>query len=102
MTKITHSLNVAAGSNRAPGKQYGRSWTTHQAAGGYHGYPNHSHRDKPTDKALENNYAKHVGQWAKSVPIPRGGRVDVQAGSQNRGHLEGTQVKRSYAPKKQW
>lgn len=100
--KITKSLNVAEGANRAPGKQYGRSWSTYQAEGGYKGYPNRSHRDQPSDKALENDYARKVGQWAVSVAMPKAAKIDVEAGSQNRGHLEGTSVNRNYAPKKQW
>lgn len=100
--KITKNLNVAEGSNRQPGKMYGRSWTTYQAEGGYKGYPNHRHRDQPSDKALENSYARSVGQWAVSVKMPASAKIDVQAGSQNRGRLEGTHVNRSYAPKKQW
>lgn len=100
--KITKNLNVAEGANRKPGKMYGRSWETYQASGGYKGYPNHSHRDQPSDKALENDYARKVGQWGVSVPIPKGAKVDVEAGSQNRGRLAGTRVNRSYDPKQRW
>jgi len=88
--KITSSLNVAEGSNRAPGRKYGLDWATYQAVGGYQGAENHRHKIAPSDKALENSYQRKVVQWGVSQSVPKAAKIDVAEGSMNRGNLHGS------------
>lgn len=99
--KITKNLNVAEGANRSPGRKYPLTTESHQESGGYKALTNR-HHIAPNDKALENSYQTKVGQWAKSVPMPKGAKLDVMKGSQNRGHLSGTNAKHGYDPKVRW
>lgn len=87
--KITKNLNVAEGSSRDAGRKYPLSTEVHQASGGYKAMPNFRHKDTPSDKALENSYARKVDQWGVSVAVPRAAKIDVAEGSMNRGNLHG-------------
>jgi hypothetical protein len=88
--KITKNLNVAEGANRSPGRKYPLSTEVHQESGGVKGYPNRRHRTEPSDKALENDYARKVGQWGVSVAVPSAARrMDLSLGSMNRGNVHG-------------